>query len=210
MNYYLIVGVGLLAQALFSARILVQWVASERAKEILSPTLFWQLSMIASILLCLYGWLRNDFAIILGQLIAYYIYIWNLKTKGAWNKLSVISRTVFDLIPVAAVVYFLFNAQETATNLFKQENIPVALMLFGVAGQLTFTLRFIYQWLCSRKTGDSILPIGFWIISLTGSSMIIIYAIIRRDPVLILGQSMGFVAYVRNIMIGYKAARNTA
>jgi len=34
--------------------------------------------------------------------------------------------------------------------------------------------------------------------------MIIAYAIFRLDPVLILGQSFGFVAYIRNIMIGYK------
>lgn len=210
MNHYLIVGIGLLAQVLFSARILVQWIASERAKEILSPTLFWQLSMAASVLLCLYGWLRNDFAIILGQLIAYYIYIWNLKAKDVWNNLSIISRTIFNLLPVAAVTYFLFNAQETATVLFMQEDIPVALILFGVAGQLTFTLRFVYQWLSSRKTGISVLPIGFWLISLTGSSMIIIYAVIRHDPVLILGQGVGFVAYVRNIMIGYNEARKTS
>ena len=37
--------------------------------------------------------------------------------------------------------------------------------------------------------------------------MIIAYAIIRRDPVLILGQSTGFVVYLRNIMISRRAAR---
>ena len=47
----------------------------------------------------------------------------------------------------------------------------------------------------------------FWIISLTGSAMIITYAIIRQDPVLILGQATGFVVYARNIMIGYKSSR---
>ena len=41
---------GFLAQGLFSARILVQWIMSERAKKVVSPTIFWILSLIASYL----------------------------------------------------------------------------------------------------------------------------------------------------------------
>ena len=62
--------IGFLAQALFSARILVQWILSEKAKRVVSPTIFWVLSMIASYLLFIYGWLRDDFATMLGQIIA--------------------------------------------------------------------------------------------------------------------------------------------
>ena len=50
----------------------------------------------------------------------------------------------------------------------------------------------------------SALPLGFWIISLAGSSAIIAYGIFRKDPVLILGQSFGIVAYIRNLMIGVR------
>lgn len=207
MSQYFIIAIGLLAQLLFSARLLVQWIASERAHKVLSPTLFWQLSMAASFLLCIYGWLRNDFAIILGQLISYYVYIWNLNSKGAWGKLPQAARILFFCIPIIAVGYFLLNWSETFTRLFQQENIPVWLIVFGVVGQFTFTLRFIYQWWYSRKAGESVLPIMFWVISLTGSAMIISYAIIRHDPVLILGQATGFVVYARNIMIGYKSSR---
>lgn len=207
MSQYFIIAIGLLAQLLFSARLLVQWIASERAHKVLSPTLFWQLSMAASFLLCIYGWLRNDFAIILGQLISYYVYIWNLKSKGAWSKLPKGARIIFFSIPIVAVSYFFLNWSGIYTKLFQQENIPVWLIVFGVVGQFTFTLRFIYQWWYSRKAGESVLPVMFWIISLTGSAMIITYAIIRQDPVLILGQATGFVVYARNIMIGYKSSR---
>lgn len=205
MSNYFVFGVGLLAQLLFSARLLVQWIASERAKKVLSPTLFWQLSMAASFLLCFYGWLRNDFAIILGQLIAYYIYIWNLKAKGSWEILSKIAQTCFFGLPLVAIGYFLINGQETITRLFEQENIPIILILFGVLGQFTFTLRFICQWWYSRKAGESILPPMFWHISLTGSSMIIIYAIVRRDPVLFIGQIFGAIIYFRNIIIAHNS-----
>ncbi|MFT3738649.1 MAG: lipid-A-disaccharide synthase N-terminal domain-containing protein [Breznakibacter sp.] len=204
MSHYLGFGVGLLAQLLFSARLLVQWIASERAKKVLSPTLFWQLSMAASFLLCLYGWLRNDFAILQGQLLSYYIYIWNLESKGAWERLPKAARFAFSTLPLAAAGYFLIHWQETFTHFFRQEDIPPALIAFGVAGQSTFTLRFFYQWRYSRKMGESLLPAAFWVISLVGSAMIIVYAIIRHDPVLILGQVTGFVVYVRNIMIGYR------
>ena len=150
MSQYLIFTIGFLAQILFSARLFVQWIASERAKKVLSPLLFWQLSMAAAFLLCLYGWLRNDFAIICGQLIAYYIYIWNLNTLNHWGKLPKILRFVVKCLPVMAILYFLYNWHDTLERLFTQENIPAALIVFGVIGQFTFTLRFIFQWHYSR------------------------------------------------------------
>lgn len=183
MKPYLIYGVGFLAQILFSARLLVQWIASEKAHKVLSPTLFWQLSMVASFLLCLYGWLRNDFAIIFGQFISYYIYIWNLHMKNAWVKLPQTVRICFLILPILLINYFIFAEQSSFIDLFRQNNIPVRLMIFGTIGQFTFTLRFIYQWYYSCKEGESLLPPTFWIISLTGSSLIIAYALIRHDPV---------------------------
>lgn len=78
--------IGFLAQLFFSARILLQWILSERAKRVISPTIFWQLSLAGSYLLFIYGWIRDDFAIIFGQFIAYYIYIWNLDKKEQWKK----------------------------------------------------------------------------------------------------------------------------
>ncbi|WP_374211146.1 lipid-A-disaccharide synthase N-terminal domain-containing protein [Hoylesella buccalis] len=59
----------------------------------------------------------------------------------------------------------------------------------------------MYQWYYSYRRHASLLPLGFWIISLIGSCTIVIYGIIRRNPVSILGQSFGFVAYVRNIVL---------
>lgn len=208
MSYWLIFGIGLIAQGLFTVRMLVQWIASERAKKVESPTLFWQLSMLGSLLLCLYGWLRNDFAIVLGQLVSYYVYIWNLNAKGSWQTVPRAMRYIFLSIPVAAVTYFAVDWRDTVEHLFMQEDIPMWLIVYGVAGQVTFTLRFVYQWWYSRKQGESLLPAMFWIISLTGSAMIVSYAIIRRDPILILGQVTGFVVYTRNLMIAYRCWRD--
>lgn len=75
------------------------------------------------------------------------------------------------------------------------------MIILGSAGQVIFTLRFVYQWIYSMRRNESLLPLGFWIISLVGSGIIAIYGVIRVDPILILGQSVGFVAYTRNIAL---------
>lgn len=198
---YLIYIVGFFAQLFFSARILLQWIMSERAKKVLSPSIFWKLSLIGSYLLFIYGWLRDDFAIIFGQLIAYYIYIWNLDKKASWRKIPAVIRYILILTPVAAICYIIKDYHEFVNQFFRNEDIPLWLLIFGSMGQIIFTLRFIYQWLYSRQRNESILPLGFWIISLTGSVIIVAYAVIRRDPVLILGQSTGLLAYSRNIYL---------
>lgn len=59
--------IGLIAQLFFSGRMMVQWILSEKNKEIVSPTLYWVFSLIGSYLLCIYGWLRDDFSIIWGN-----------------------------------------------------------------------------------------------------------------------------------------------
>lgn len=201
MHPLIIMSIGFLAQGFFSARILVQWIMSEKAKRVLSPSIFWILSIAGSYLLCLYGWLREDFAIILGQFISYYIYLWNLNIKGIWKDIPLIFRIILILTPVVAAIFMTKNLNDFISTFFQNEDIPVWLLIYGSAGQILFTLRFIYQYFYSVKRGASILPAGFWIISLVGSLSIVSYGIIRQDIVLIIGQSFGLVAYTRNLMI---------
>lgn len=203
----LVYAIGFLAQAFFSARILFQWILSERAREVVSPSIFWILSIAGSYLLFIYGWCRDDFAIILGQLISYYIYLWNLYEKGIWAKVHILLRTVLILTPVAAVLFLLGNAETFVQDFFRNEKIPFWMLVYGSAGQIIFTLRFIYQWYYSYRLKESVLPVGFWIISLVGSTVIVSYGVFRLDPVLILGQSVGFIAYTRNIMIARKNSK---
>ena len=198
--------VGFLAQALFSARILFQWILSEKAKKVVSPSIFWILSIAGSYLLCLYGWFRHDFSIILGQFISYYIYLWNLNEKGIWRKVPLVLKVLLMLTPVVAGGLMLHDAEAFVLNFFQNEKVPLWLLVFGSMGQVIFTLRFVYQWAYSFRYKESLLPAGFWIISLVGSLAIVIYGIIRLDPVLVLGQSVGFVAYCRNLVIGRRNA----
>lgn len=201
-NYW-VFAIGFLAQLFFFARILYQWIVSERAGKVLAPLTFWIMSILGSYLLFIYGVLRNDFAIILGQLLSYYIYLWNINIQNHWQRLNVIIKSILIITPVVALAIMLRDIPNFNETFFNNSNVPLWLLIFGSIGQIVFALRFIYQFFYSAAHNQSVLLLGFWIISLVGSSIIITYAIFRLDPVLILGQSFGFIVYIRNIMIDY-------
>ena len=201
MSNWIVIIIGALAQILFSSRLLLQWILSEKQKKVLTPILFWEFSLLASFLLFVYGYLRDDFAIMLGQTITYYIYIRNMQLQHQWEKLAKILRLFIYFFPVIILIYGYNNAVEDRVNLFHNENIPAWLFILGIVSQLLFTFRFIYQWIYSEKRKESHLPLGFWIISLAGSFLILIYAVLRKDIVLFVGQLTGFIVYFRNIVI---------
>jgi len=85
--------------------------------------------------------------------------------------------------------------------------ILVQWQIVGFVGQAIFTARFLIQWVASEKKRDSVVPVAFWWLSLVGGLNLLVYAIHRQDPVFIVGQSMGMVVYVRNLMLVAKRRR---
>ena len=204
MNQYVIFSIGFLSQLLFSARLLVQWISSERAGRILSPLLFWQLSILASFLMMIYGILRNDLAIITGQSITYIVYIRNLYYQGFWSKIPRPVQLATVLFPILAILWLMSGDTYNFKTILTNKDIPLTLMIWGIISQFVFTFRFIYQWIYTEKKKQSLLPIGFWIISFIGSFMVLSYAVIRKDPVVFIGQVFGFVVYTRNIVLWFR------
>jgi lipid-A-disaccharide synthase-like uncharacterized protein len=80
-------------------------------------------------------------------------------------------------------------------------------LTIGFLGQGLFTARFLVQWVASEKQRDAVVPVAFWWLSLLGGAALLSYAISRRDPVIIVGQSLGLFIYVRNLMLVAKARR---
>jgi len=74
-------------------------------------------------------------------------------------------------------------------------------LAFGLVAQLFFTARFLVQWISSERAGQSVVPLAFWVFSMGGGLMTLVYGIVKREPVIILGQAMATVIYVRNIML---------
>jgi len=201
MSHWIVYGIGFLAQALFSSRIFLQWIISEKNKKVLTPNLFWQISLFASFLLFIYGYLRDDFAIMLGQVVTYYIYIRNIQLEQEWKKMPKWLRIFLYIFPAIILTYGFNNNIIDRANLFNSKHIPYILMTLGIIAQILFTLRFVYQWVYSERRKESLLPMGFWVLSLIGSSLIFTYALFRVDPVLLLGHGSGLIAYSRNIYI---------
>lgn len=83
-------------------------------------------------------------------------------------------------------------------------------VMVGLFGQLMFTGRFIVQWITSERQRKSVIPLAFWYLSLAGGLVLLSYAIYRRDPVFILGQSTGIVIYVRNLWLIRSHAKTSA
>jgi len=73
--------------------------------------------------------------------------------------------------------------------------------MFGLLGQICFSLRFIIQWIESERHKKSIIPVSFWYFSLLGGLILFIYAIYRQDIVFTLGQGAGLVVYARNLVL---------
>lgn len=204
MNSIIIYAFGFTAQLLFSSRLIVQWILSEKQKRIVTPSLFWKLSLLASILLFIYGFYRNDLAIMLGQVLTYYIYIRNLQLQKEWRKAPFLLRWLVILGPLVLLLTGYLQGNLSWSKFTDKENIATWLLILGVVSQVLFTFRFVYQWLHSEKIKVSELSIGFWRLSIAGASLVLVYATFRQDPVLWLGHGSGMIIYIRNTIIWKK------
>ena len=218
MSAWLIYTIGFLAQILFSSRcdpqrrdffsspgLEMKLFLSERSGRIITPSIFWKLSLLASFLLFVYGYFRQDLAIMLGQALTYFIYIRNLELQGEWGKSPRAIQYFLLLFPLIIILYGYNNGKYDLSLLLYNEAIPRWLMILGIVSQVLFTFRFVYQWLYSERNKVSDLPVGFWRISAAGASLILVYAIFRKDPVLFLGHIAGLTIYLRNIFIYKKS-----
>jgi lipid-A-disaccharide synthase-like uncharacterized protein len=70
---------GFFAQAFFTARFAVQWLASERAGKSVIPIAFWWCSIGGGLLLLVYALYRRDPVFILGQGFGVFVYLRNLQ-----------------------------------------------------------------------------------------------------------------------------------
>jgi len=77
-------------------------------------------------------------------------------------------------------------------------------LALGFFAQILFSARFFVQWLASEKAKKSVVPVLFWYLSIAGSGLLLLYAIHRKDPVFILGQSTGIIIYSRNLYFIYR------
>ena len=86
-------------------------------------------------------------------------------------------------------------------------NYELIFLIIGFSGQALFASRFIVQWIYSEKVGKSSIPVIFWYLSIFGGIGLLIYAISRKDPVIITGQLFGIFIYMRNLILIYRSKK---
>ena len=77
-------------------------------------------------------------------------------------------------------------------------------LAFGLIAQLAFAARFLVQWIASERAGKSVVPLAFWFFSICGGLLTLIYGLVKREPVIIIGQLVSNIIYVRNLMLIFK------
>ena len=80
-------------------------------------------------------------------------------------------------------------------------------LVFGIAAQLLFGARFLVQWIASERAGRSVIPLAFWLLSVVGGVMTLVYGIVRREPVIIFGQALSVFIYMRNLALIFRERR---
>lgn len=83
-------------------------------------------------------------------------------------------------------------------------------LVFGIVAQVLFAMRFVVQWIASERAGRSVMPVAFWFFSMAGGLLTLVYGIVRREPVIILGQVLSVFIYVRNLRLILRERRERA
>jgi lipid-A-disaccharide synthase-like uncharacterized protein len=222
---------GFTAQALFSARFLVQWLQSERQRKSVVPLAFWYLSLAGGSALFAYALYRQDPVFILGQGAGVFIYLRNLILIGRERRAQLVpasadgqplgtpqrpprrwrspSWLAASLDRLAGLAMALARRWHTLAWVALAGLVVLGLvidhaafwLLVGFLGQTLFSARFLVQWVQSERQGKSVIPLAFWYFSLGGGLLLFAYALYRQDPVFIVGQGSGVFIYLRNLVL---------
>lgn len=195
---------GFFSQGLFALRLIIQWWLSEKEGKVVSPVIYWHITLVATYLFILYGILQHDLVIILGMVLSYVISVRNLQLDGSWGEMHFTLRWIAIVVPALTILY-LFYPGNGAFYESGSDGYLEPFFLSGAIGQLLLNFRFVYQWYYAEKLKISILPVGFWYMTAIGSIMVVVYALDRFDPVLLFAQGLGLVASLRNIQLHFKA-----
>lgn len=102
----------------------------------------------------------------------------------------------------------LAESDRSLAALINKVKNPFALL--GLAGQACFFARFLLQWIASERARRSLVPVGFWYLSIAGGCMVLLYGFYIWDPIVLLGQSTGVFVYGRNLRLIQRERRRAA
>jgi lipid-A-disaccharide synthase-like uncharacterized protein len=199
-EYATFAAIGIAGQVLFTLRMFTQWIASERAKESVTPRSFWWMSIVGTLLLLVYAWHVRDLVFLIAPTLNLFLYTRNLTLSAGKQR----SGAGAWLLPIATVMLAsgLLAAYLTAEqkDIIAVDESPIWLLV-GLAATALWTLRFPVQWIVAERLGRSTLPPVFWWMSLAGAVMLTAYAAYKPDVVFILAYALTPIPIIRNLML---------
>ncbi len=181
---------------------MIQWILSERSQKIVVPKSFWHLSIIGNLLLAMHYALQPQGFLALLQC---------MNGAIAWRNLNLLSPRPWKPVTVIGLFFFLFTSFAAWISIYHvwwpvrsfYEGISIfwGWHLFGAACTFLFASRFWVQWVVSERRGVSQLSESFWILSLVGSSLSLIYFMKIQDRVSLFYALLGMVPYARNLIL---------
>jgi lipid-A-disaccharide synthase-like uncharacterized protein len=194
---------GLLGNLLFTIRVLIQWISSERAKKSVAPPAFWWFSLAGAVVMIIYSVERifdvkfqnspTPLPLLIGLIISLVPYIRNLmlcyRVSLKWHILS--------YLLAALILFFCVGL------LFKMDvpQVRTRWIMVGTIGSFIWYTRFLWQWIYAEKWKKSEFPISFWYLSLIGLVLNLIYSLVMQDLVFILSFVFNLVPIGRNIVL---------
>ncbi len=197
--------VGWIGNVAYFSRFLVQWIASERAKRIVTPQVFWWLSLFGAIMLVSYSIAIGDPIMLAGYSITTSIYARNVWIARHGTRASRLGALPAALLGLAVAVVLTWI--ETSKAGEGGPAVARAWQLFGGVGMAIWTSRFLLQWWYAERHGDTGLRESFWWLSLVGNVMLLAYTVQLGNVVYIAGFVPGPIVQVRNLIIARRSAR---
>ena len=187
----------ILVNGTFTARVLVQWVASAREGSCVIPASYWWISTIGAVAGIFYSLIRGEIPFVIGFGLTLVPYIRNLVIHFRPGR---IPQPMLLLVPVAILLVLILTWSKTLSAVWIREG-EAAWFCIAMAGILIFYSRFFIQWIHSEKMRRNVMPLSFWVASIAGSMLLLVYSIHILDLVFIFSYLFNIVPYVRNILL---------
>lgn len=204
--------VGWAAQAVFTWRMLHQWVRSEREGRSVLPPAFWAWSLLGSALDLVYLFHRRDPVFASGALVSACIFgrnYWMARRPAPAappRRRPVVWPILAGLVLFAAVTVEAIGPDHGLVRFDR----GVVWLVIGFVGTVGWTARFVVQWWASERSGVSHLPAAFFHVGLASAALLTVYAVSQLDWVKMFAFGTTVVPYARNLVLLRRSAAAAA
>ncbi len=196
-------GVGWVGQTLFCCRVIIQWLASERAGRPVAPRAFWYVSAAGAVLMSSYAVLRGEIVMLPAYVVTLFIYLRNI-----WIQVRGPGKKRRSPLPLVLLGILIAVGPYASGRLDSQGREPADApwLALAIVGQTLWIGRFMVQWSHAERHGKSEFPAAFWWMTIFGSGLLLAYSLHRNDHVFIFGFLLSWASPVRNLMLHHRSA----